>query len=333
MSEFFASVRADLTDRRLLPIVTLVGLCLVAALAYAVLGSSGGSAEPRASSAPVRNPSPGIAVTGATAENAVAETTNGFKEQSSGKARDPFAALAGTATTTKAVAASSGASATSGSSSGSTGSEGSSGSGGASPESGGSSETGKSGSGETKKKAKAPKTVYDVAIEFGTLPPGITPETAQLTPFTKLKLQTPLPSAQLPMLIFRGVTAKGKTATFTVVGEAILSGTGSCLPSPTQCEAVDVKPGATEQLSYLAPDGQITVFELRVLSISAKKAKAKSAKASGWAESRAGRQLLRESGLVALPFLRYSSQPGVLVFAPHKASAARARIAVLPAAG
>jgi hypothetical protein len=330
MSGFFTTLRADLTDRRLLPIVALVAVCLVAALAYAVLGGSSGASEPSASSAPVAIPSPGIAVTGATPEHAVAETTDGFKEQTSGNARNPFAALAGAAAPAKAAAASSAAPTTSTPSS--TASEGTStsgGSGGASPEPGGS---GKSPSGETKKKSNKAKTVYDVAVEFGTLPPGITPETAQLTPFTKLKLQTPLPSAELPLLIFRGVTAKGKSATFSVVGEAILSGTGSCLPSSTQCEAVDVKPGATEQLSYLAPDGQTTLFELRVLTITAKKTKAKAAKASAWAESRAGSELLRESGLVALPFLRYSSQPGVLVFAPHKAHAARAHVAVLHAA-
>jgi hypothetical protein len=332
MSDFFTTLRADLTDRRLLPIVALVAVCLLAALAYAVLGGSSGAGEPSASSAPVPTPSSGIAVTGTTPEHAVAETTDGFKEQTGGSARNPFAALPGGATPAKAPAASSAASAGSGSSTPSEGSSGSSGAGGSAPESGESGETGKSPSGETKKKSKKARTVYDVAVEFGTLPPGITPETAQLTPFTKLKLQTPLPSAELPLLIFRGVTAKGKSATFSVVGEAILSGTGSCLPSSTQCEAVDVKPGATEQLSYLAPDGQTTIFELRVLTITAKKTKAKAAKASAWAESRAGRELLRESGLVTLPFLRYSSQPGVLVFAPHRAQAARAHIAVLPAA-
>ena len=42
--------------------------------------------------------------------------------------------------------------------------------------------------------------------------------------------------------MFRGVTAKGRSATFTVVGEAILTGAGTCLPSPLQCAAVDLKP-------------------------------------------------------------------------------------------
>ncbi len=43
--------------------------------------------------------------------------------------------------------------------------------------------------------------------------------------------------------------------------------------------------------------------------------------------------MLHLRGIVTLPFLRYSKQPGVLVFAPRKASAARARIAVVPLVG
>lgn len=331
MSEFFTAIRADLTDRRLLPAVALVGVCLVAALAYALLGGSGGGATPTATIPPAPSSPAGIAVTAATPEHAVAETTDGFKQQNGGKARDPFLALPGTAPSAVTTASSVAATSASSSSSASSDSGSSSQAGTTPAETGGTGSTkGTSGTGgKTKAKSKKPKTVYDVAVEFGELPPGTTPETAQLTPFTKLKLQTPLPSAQLPLLVFRGVTAKGKSATFTLVGEAILSGTGACLPSAAQCEAVDLKPGETEQLSYLAGSGQMVVYELRVIGITAEKAKASRAKAAAWGESKAGRELLRKSGLLALPFLRYSSQPGVLVFAPRKASAAHAHTAVI----
>jgi hypothetical protein len=333
MSEFFGSIRADLTDRRLLPVVALVGVCLIAALAYAVLGGSGGSAAPTAAApATVTPPSGGISVNAATPEQAVAETTDGVKEQNGGKARDPFSPLAGSASTTTAAVPTSAATPVS-----SSGSAGAGGSTITTPETSGAAEPPaevKGGTGgQGKSKSKKAKTVYDVAVEFGELPAGTTPEAAQLTPFTKLKLQTPLPSAELPLLVFRGVTAKGSSATFTLVGEAILSGTGACLPSATQCEAVDLKPGETEQLSYLAGSGQTVVYELRVIGITAEKAKASSAKAAAWAESKAGRELLRKNGLVTLPFLRYSSQPGVLVFAPRKAAAARAHTAVITSVG
>ncbi len=172
------------------------------------------------------------------------------------------------------------------------------------------------------------------------LPPNTAPELAQLTEYKKLKLQTPLPSAEQPLIVFRGVTSRGHSATFTLVGEAILTGTGACLPSPAQCQAVDLKPGETEQLNYLQSNGEQVIYELRVLSIEKRTASASSAKASAarrhpgseeWGVSRVGQELLKKAGLVALPFLRYSSQPGVLVFAkpkPKKSHAHDARVAL-----
>jgi hypothetical protein len=330
MNDFLLSVKADLSDRRLLPAVGLIGVCLIAALAYALLGGGSAAPAPQASTVtPATTPS-GLTVSEPASEKAVAETTDGFKEQQGGHARNPFAAIAGTSSTTPASSGSSSSASSSASGSESSGSTGSSGGSSSGSAGGGtepsSTEPSKSG---TTKKSKA-KTVYDVAVEFGVLPAGTTPEAAQLTAYAKLKLQTPLPNAKQPLLVFRGVTTKGKSATFTLVGEAILSGTGACLPNASQCQAVDLKPGETEQLSYLAPNGETTVYELRVISIVSVKAKASTAKAGGWPESKEGRELLRHSGLIAVPDLRYSSQPGVLVFAGHGAFASRAHTAVLP---
>jgi hypothetical protein len=322
VNDFLTSLKADLSDRRLLPFVSLVGACLVAALAYALLGGGSSPAPQVPSTTSAVTTAPGLSVSEPSSERAVAETTDGFKEQRSGKARNPFTLLPNTGAEATAVTVPS--SGGPGTATTSTGGESSSSSSGSSTEASGSSEPKKS---EAGKKTKA-KIVYDVAVEFGALPAGTTPEAAQLTAYAKLKLQTPLPSAKQPLLIFRGVTAKGKSATFTLVGEAILSGTGACLPNASQCQAVDLKPGETEQLSYLAPNGETTVYELRVISIVAGKAKASAAKAGGWPESKEGRELLRHSGLIAVPDLRYSSQPGVLVFAGHGAFAARAHAAV-----
>jgi hypothetical protein len=336
MNEFFASLRADLTDRRLLPAVALVALCVVAAVAYAVLGGSS-SAEPTGSapSAPTAASS-GIAVTAATPDHTVAEMTDGAKQQSSGSARNPFTLMVAPSSAAATGAGGGSAGATTGStgSSGSTGAS-STGSSGSSESTTSTESSGSSGGGTGSKPSstKKPKTVYDVTVQFGTLPPGVTPETATLTQFPKLKLATVLPSTKLPVIVFRGVTAKGSSATFTIVGEALPAGTGSCLPSPTQCEAVDLKPGMTEQFTLLGADGSSTVYELRVLGIKAESAKAKGASAHGWAESKAGSELLRANGLVALPYLHYSTQPGVLVFAAPKASSAKARTALVTPAG
>jgi hypothetical protein len=322
MNEFFASIKADLTDRRLLPAVAAVSALLVAAIAYALLGGGGGSSAPESHgpTVPVAPLPSGIAVTGAEAQKAVAETPDGFRDQTHGTAHDPFKPLAGPAPASAAANAASTESSSPSSSSGSGGEESAT-----TPESSeSSSSTETTPKSKPKKKAK---TVYDVTIKFGELPANTPPEAAQLTEYKKLKLQTPLPSAEQPLIVFRGVTNRGRAATFTLVGEAILTGTGACLPSPQQCQAVDLQPGQVEQLNYLQPDGTTKLYELRVLGIEPQKAKASKAKASAasrhghaeaWGVSRAGQKLLREAGLVAIPYLRYSSQPGVLVFAPPK---------------
>jgi hypothetical protein len=162
-------------------------------------------------------------------------------------------------------------------------------------------------------------------VLFGALPVGTTPLTAQLTPFENLKLLTPLPSAKQPLIIFRGVTSGGKSATFTLVSEAILHGPAACLPSTTQCEAIDLRESQSEQLEYLSPAGVTELFELRIVSIVSSKASSAAIKSIYRGESKAGRELLGHAGLESIPDLRYSSQPGVLVFAVHRAFAARRR--------
>ena len=318
MTDFLKALKADLFDRRLLPLVALVCVALLAAIGYAVMGG-GSSAAPTPSSASLApvTPTGGIAVTGAVAERAVAETTNGVAEQRTGKARNPFEAIAGTSSesASKAASPSTGASKTSTSSA---------------------TTTSESSTPTTKTEAPSPKpstkkkkatTIYHVAVEFGVFPTGSTPETVVLTPYENLKLQTPLPSSKQPLIVFRGVTRGGKSATFSIIGEAILHGIGSCLPSATQCQALDLKPGQSEQLEFLPASGETIVYELRVVSIVAAKASTASL-ARAWRQSKAGREVLRRAGLSALPFLRYSSQPGVLVFPIRRAFSARAHVAL-----
>ncbi|HYM55839.1 MAG TPA: hypothetical protein VES97_10780, partial [Solirubrobacteraceae bacterium] len=168
-----------------------------------------------------------------------------------------------------------------------------------------------------------PTTVYHVAVLFGVVPAGMLPAEAQLTPYENLKLLRPLPSAKQPLVVFRGVTSGGKSATFTLVGEAILHGAAACLPRASQCQAIDLKPSQSEQLEYLAPNGEVVTYELRVVSIVAGKASAAGVKTVLRSESKAGRELLRRAGLVAVPGLHYS-QVGVLAFAAHRAFGAHA---------
>jgi hypothetical protein len=166
-----------------------------------------------------------------------------------------------------------------------------------------------------------------VAALFGAAPPATPLANAQLTPYHKLKLQQPLPSAQQPLVVFRGVVAGGKSATFTLVGEAIIRGQGACRPSPAQCQAIDLQKGQTEELEYVPLGGAPTTYMLNIVDIKSVRAKASAAHAASVGESRAGLKLLREAGLWAIPGLRYSRTKGVLVFPAHSAFVARAHVA------
>jgi hypothetical protein len=330
MTEFLSALKADLLDRRLLPLLALAGVVLVAAIGYAVLGGGSSSTPPAPSTSAVASaasvPSAsGIAVTQSTPEKAVAEVTSGSSEQRHGVARNPFNLLPG-AKTAEASKSGSSTSGTSGAGAPSTatagagaksGSEGSSGSGGS---------TEKSGKTTPKTPAKPtkPKAVYHVAVLFGVIPAGVSQQAASLTPFENLPLLSPLPSASQSLIVFRGVTAGGKAATFTLVSEAILHGNATCLPSASQCQAIDLAPGQTEQLEYISPTGEVTVYELRIVSIVSATASSAAVKNLLHRESKAGRELLRRSGLTQIPYLSNSSQAGVLVFAGHGARAARA---------
>jgi hypothetical protein len=337
MNDFLSSVKDDLLDRRMLPIFALVGVALLGAVAYAVLAGGGSTASTGGSTvspAPSVTPPSGIAVSQAqtSAGQPVSETTSGSAHRSAGATRNPFAPLPGAkaaSATASATTVSSTSSSSSSSSSGSSSTGTSESSGGSS--SGGSPSGGTTPAPEAKKPAVKEKsqTVYHVAVRFGTAAPGTPPLTAQLTPYDDLKRQQPLPDAKQPLIVFRGVIAGGKSATFTLVGEAILRGSAACLPSASQCQAIDLKPGQTEELEYIPLGGTAVTYQLEVVRIASSKASASAARRAFTSQSKSGLELLRDAGLEALPGLRYSGANGVLVFADddHHAFAARAHIA------
>jgi hypothetical protein len=324
MTEFIDALKADLLDRRIRPLIAVALVALVAAIAYVVLSGGSSPATPSATVASVpasTSPSASaLAVSQSTPETAVAETTDGTSTQHHGAAHDPFNPLPGTKTGTAAAStAATGSSTSSGSSNSSTGSTSA-----GSPSTGGSTPStpapSKPSTPSKPSKPAKPQTVYHVAILLGPVPAGSTAaQNTQLSPFENLKLLTPLPATTPTLLVFRGVTAGGKSATFTVVGETILHGEATCLPSATQCQEIDLKAGQSEQLEYLPASGPTVVYELRVVGITASKASSETVTGVLRHESKVGRELLRHEGLVAIPYLRYSSHMGVLVFAGHSA--------------
>ncbi len=331
MNDFLSSLKADLLDRRMLPLLVLAAAALAGALAYAVLGGGSSSAPSAASStvAPLSATAAGssISVSPSSAGTAqpVAETTSGAEHRSSGASRNPFKALPGSATATGAAKseATSGTGTSTESAGSSTGGGSSTSSEASTPES---SETTKSESKPAPSKAKK-QTVYRVAVAFGAVPAGSPVPAANLTAYANLTRQQPLPSVSQPLVVFRGVIAGGKSASFTLVGEAILRGTGVCRPSTAHCQALDLKLGETEELEYIPPEGTPVVYQLQLVSVTASKTTASAARRAYTGESKAGSQLLSSIGLSALPGLRYSSAHGVLVFAGHHAFAARAHVA------
>jgi hypothetical protein len=335
MNDFLSSVKSDLLDRRMLPILVLVGIALAAAVAYALLAGGGSSASTQALSSAVAPVPSSIAVTQTQAGTGepVAETTSGTAHRSVGSSRNPFAPLPGaktaSATTTITVTAGGSSAASESSKAGESPS--------ATPES----SSGSSGGGTSSPEANKPaakgkaKVAYRVAVRFGTAAAGTPAPSAPLTAYDDLERQQPLPDAKQPLIVFRGVIAGGKSATFTLVGELIPRGGAKCLPSVAQCQAIDLKAGAAEELEYVPLGGTAVTYELEVVKIERVKAKAVgNAKAAGRAsaagkastatvsnaanafeaESKAGAELLRQAGLTEIPGLRDSADGSVLVF-------------------
>ena len=325
MTDFLNSLKADLLDRRLLPVLAVLSLALVGAVAYAALGGGSAAAPaPTSATTPATPTGSGIAVKEAPVgtRQPVAETTSGSSLQRGGATRNPFAPLPGAAKTASSSAASPAASSGQGSSSG-----------GSSPAGGGARKARRARKQAPRLRATSPRRRPSPRPSTtspscsASLPAGTPPLSAQLTPYENLKRQQPLPDAKQPLIVFRGVIAGGKSATFTLVGEAILRGSAACLPSASQCQAIDLKPGQTEELEYLPPGATAIVYQLQVVSITSSKASASAASRAFHGESKTGLELLRNAGLAKLPGLRYSSANGVLVFAGHQALVARAHVA------
>jgi hypothetical protein len=312
MNNFLENLKGDLLDRRLRPIVALVVVGLLGALAFAALGGSSETVPPVKATQPLPVAlTSGVSITPSVREDALAETTSGSTRQLGG-ARDPFgASLSASATTTGSSSSAASSSSESSSGASTVGSSSSPSSSGASTETSGSS-GGSSGSSKPAAPSK-PKTVYQLDVLFGEVVSGAE-KSSQLAALDNIKTLTPLPSIKVPLLIYRGVRKGGKDATFTVSGEAILSGPGTCKPSPYDCEAISLKTGQAEHVQYLPTGSETAVtYELKVASIQAQEASIAEVESLWRGQSQAGLQVLRSANLLRVPGLRNTGVAGVLV--------------------
>jgi hypothetical protein len=321
--DFFSSLKEDLLGKRMLPFLVVLAVALVAAVGYAVLGGGSSTAPapvtvsvPAGASAAVGD----IAVSQAPANpnQPISETTEGTSKQHHGIAHDPFTPLP----EAKKAATSSTSSSSSASTTPSAGSTPSA------PSSGGTTPTTPKETTPAKPKVYVH---YHVTAQLGVVPvvaEGAPAQPAQLKTYKDMALDEPLPGKVNPQLVFLGVVLRtGKEALFGLTGAAILHGSGSCQPSATQCQAIDLQVGQSETLEVVEADGSTVTYELKLVSISKTTSTASTARVRDAfrAQAKAARELARRAP--KLSELRYSPWGGGFVFAGHPAFAAHAHAA------
>lgn len=103
-------------------------------------------------------------------------------------------------------------------------------------------------------------TTYSVGVRFG--------RDASAPIKNNLARLTPLPSARQPEIMFMGVMAGGRQAVFALGAGLQHTGPGLCRPSHTQCSAILLKAGQTEHIVVpAAAGGQPQQLILRLVHI------------------------------------------------------------------
>jgi hypothetical protein len=285
MNEFFSSLGADLRDKRFMPILVVLGVALIGAVAWAALGGKSSTGSPPAAGtvAGNANVSTGMPITEAPAtapKQALAETTTGAPHQK-GTPRDPFKPLPGAkkeASSSSSNAASSGGT-TAGSSSTSSSTPSSTPS---------SSKTSSPTESTTTSKPKY-YVHYHVTVRFGLVTEeavateeapeeeatateeGATSQegaAAKLRLYKNLSVDQALPKKKDAQLVYLGVVLKtGNTAVFALTGKTKLHGAAHCKPSKKECKAIELKAGKSERLEVTGPTGETVTYKLKVVSI------------------------------------------------------------------
>jgi hypothetical protein len=312
---FVKSILGDLREKKLWPVAAVL---LVAVIAVPVVLSKGSSSS---NLAPVAQlPSTGSGAAAASGLPAVSVSSVPSEGRINGKGRNPFAQFGGstsstgttgsTAAATTAASgtptASSGASSTSGSgtSSGGTGASGSGSS------SSGTVSTPPSITNPTPPRAPAGLTAtesYDVSL-------AITNSSGGVDTFAPLERLSVLPSTRSPLLVELGVLKGGNRVLFAVQPGAVVSGPGSCIPGPVDCELLSLAPGQTEALGAQSSSGtsQVALFAVNEIA-AAKHASSAEADKARRATSAAGRSVLANSTSSVLSLFPYEPSIGALV--------------------
>ncbi|MHB8491101.1 MAG: hypothetical protein ACYDA6_02655 [Solirubrobacteraceae bacterium] len=271
MNELLTAIKADLSDRRMRPMVAVVAVALIGAIGYAALGGGGepaGSGAGSSGSASTGG-APSLATATATNPNAAkSEATFGTSYQHPAKLVDPFTVLKSKSSGTAKSSSATAKGATGKTSTTTTSSQTSSGSGGSATT---------PSTPTPKPKPATPKDT--VSVGFGKV--AAAGEATSLVSFNAIKIGEPVPSKANPLLKLKAakLESRGKggnavpasaTFSFSASNPPIVSGSGWCLPSVTQCEAVTLKVNQTEELQFLeVASGQTVAYQLKLLGVSA----------------------------------------------------------------
>jgi hypothetical protein len=137
--------------------------------------------------------------------------------------------------------------------------------------------------------------LFELTVRFG-------PSDANQPPRKDVKRLQALPSNDDPVLIYLGVLDDKKTAVFMVDSGVVAQGDGTCKPSRSTCETLQIKEGETEFLDIAPDDGETTEesagagaqYQLDVIKIRKTTTRnAKKAKRSIARVSKSGRKILR----------------------------------------
>jgi hypothetical protein len=158
----------------------------------------------------------------------------------------------------------------------------------------------------------APKTIVpagSLQVRFGTVDEDPLP--ARI-----LRKSAPLPSADEPAFVYDGLDSN-HNAVFMITGEVTAEGDGKCLPTPENCERVEMKAGDTEFFDVAQGNAGVIQYELDLLKVFHDKVKGKAAAARAARRvSKGGKDVVHElkaEGDQSMGRYIYSYRRGVLV--------------------
>ena len=127
-----------------------------------------------------------------------------------------------------------------------------------------------------------PWTIYEGDARLGT--PG------DLADRPHLVRLTPLPSAASLKAMFTGVSDHGQQAVFALADGVTATGPGLCRPDHVHCSAIVLEAGQAEELTYVGPAGNVRTLQLAVSRITGRAMSSRSAALAAYQRSsQAGR--------------------------------------------